>query len=128
MRIPMLCLLALPALGVAEQQVPFLDRLKGMVDQAASAFQKATAPSPKYAAEAKIAQASVTSLTFDNWKDVIQHSGKIRPYNPPEAFMVFITGGNTTCGSVGRCDRANKAWEVSSIYPTSSFHDSDNEL
>lgn len=113
MRVPTFCLLALPALAVAQQQVPFLDRLKGMVDQAASTFQKATAGSPKQAAEEKIAQASVTSLTFDNWKDVLQHSGKIRPYDPPEAFMVFITGSNKTCGSVGRCDRANRAWEVS---------------
>ena len=106
------CVLALPALAAAQQQVPFMERIKDMYDQGIAAFHKATASAsnPTQAAKAKVAEHAVTPLTFDNWKEVIQHSGKIKQYDPPEAFMVYITGGNRTCH--GKCGRPDRAWNV----------------
>lgn len=104
--------LALPALGVVQAQ----QQQKGIFEKAqdwaldfAGIFQKAL-NAPKDAAIAKIAENNVYPLTWHNWRNVIKHSGEIKPYDPPEAIMVAVTGGNKTCQ--GFCHQFDKAWNV----------------
>lgn len=114
MRASSLSILALAAAVAAQPDVPspIFERAKGWFDQAQQ-FIQSVAGAPKAAASAKVAEHAVTPLTFANWKDVIQHSGAVQEYNPPEAWMVYITGGNRTCG--GLCERPDRAWNVSRI-------------
>ena len=108
MRFLPLLALALPAATTA-QQVPLWDNLKDLANQAKDYLSSAAAI-PVDAGAAKVAEKAVQPLTWTNWHDVLQHSGEQKPYNPPEAWMVYVTG-NRTCR--GMCTRMDKAWNVS---------------
>ena len=84
-------LLALPALAVAEEQVPLLDKVKGF-------FNKATA-----------AAAIQYPITLENWKEVLTVDPTASPPTTQD-WLIFTTGGNTTC--FGLCGNATKAWNV----------------
>ncbi|KAF2839556.1 hypothetical protein M501DRAFT_1015652 [Patellaria atrata CBS 101060] len=117
MRLQNTLLLALPAVAIAQGQVPLGDRVKGLVDQVqgwvkqAAGIASSAAPSiPKStdAAAAKVADAiDVPHLTLQNWKSILTPSAS-GTSSGPEEWMVYVTGGNTTC--YGMCGNATAAW------------------
>ena len=113
MRVSALTLLALPALSAA-QQFPLWDQAQDLFNKAKD-YVSSAASVPIDAGASKVAEREVHPLTWDNWHDVLRHSGEQKPYNPPEAWMVYITGGNKTCR--GMCDRMDRAWNVRSTLP-----------
>lgn len=117
MRFASTTLLVLPALGVAAQQVPLLDKIKSYLSQATAAVSSAipsTPSSPVEAAENKVA-ASVASfvqhrLTLENWKEVLTVDPTASPPTTQD-WLIFITGGNSTC--FGLCGNVTQAWNAS---------------
>ena len=109
--------LALPAICAAQAQKP-------LTEQAAAWFQKAksyipnsnsvppAAKDPVAAGAAKIAGKNVTPLTMANYESFLTPD----PNSPksPQEYMVFVSGGNKTCG--GFCGKLDKEWnETASI-------------
>ncbi|CAD6590931.1 MAG: hypothetical protein ASARMPRED_005109 [Alectoria sarmentosa] len=115
--------LALPALAAAQNiQKPLIEQagdwLYSIRDYIATNV-PTTMPavptavkSPVAASAAKIAALKVTSLTMDNYESELTpdpNSAK-----SPQEWMVFISGGNKTCGGV--CDRLEREWnETASV-------------
>ena len=115
MRFSTTAVLALPALAVAEQQIPLLDRVKGFFNQATASVASVipSAPSvpsaPVEAAAAKAAEAVQYPLTLENWKEVLTVDPTVSAPATQE-WLIFVTGGNSTC--YGFCGPAEKAWNV----------------
>lgn len=116
MRISSAVLLALPALAVAEQQVPILDKIKGFFAQATAAVSSAIPAVPsspieaaKNSATSKVAAAIQHPLTLENWREVLTVDPTASPPTTQD-WLIFSTGGNATC--FGICERAEKAWNV----------------
>lgn len=109
--------LALPALAVAQEQVPLVDRIKNYWGQVTNVVTShVPAPAAPSAAQhvaekvaAKVADAKVHDLTLQNWKEVITMDPTASPPTT-EDWIVYINGGNTTC--FGMCGNATKAWKV----------------
>lgn len=115
MRFSRSLLLALPALALAEEQVPLFDKLKGYLNKATAAVSSAIpAVSPLDAGAAKVAEHVVSPLTLENWQSVLTPSGSAIQSEGPEHWLVYITGGNVTC--YGLCANATKAWNVSGLH------------
>lgn len=112
MRFSSTLLLALPALAVAQEQVPLADKVKGWFNKAQSYVSSAVpaVPSPADAGAAKVAEYVVTPLKHDNWKSVITPDASAAGTGPEE-WMIFVTGGNKTC--YGLCGNVTAAWNVS---------------
>lgn len=119
MRFSSTLLLALPVLAVAEEQVPLGDKLKGWWNKVTSAVPVPTAPSPIQAGAAKVAEKVQHELTPENWKDVLTLDPTASTPTTQE-WMVFITGGNTTC--FGFCANATKVWNVRIFFPHDGTH------
>ena len=104
--------LGLPLLVSAQQQIPFLDKAKDLLGQAQAFINDPSAVlnAARRPVTSTVSRAGVTDLTFDNWKDVIQHSGSALSSDALEPIMVLTTGGNKSCG--GQCARLDKAWDV----------------
>lgn len=115
MRFSSSVVLALPALAVAEQQIPLLDKVKGFFNQATASVASVipSAPSmptaPMEAAAAKAAEAVQYELTLENWKEVLTVDPTVSAPATQE-WLVFVTGGNSTC--YGFCGPSEKAWNV----------------
>jgi hypothetical protein len=107
--------LAFSAAALAQDQIPLGDKLMGWFNQASAAVAGAAAsvapkiPAPADAARGKAADALQTTLTLENWKDVLTVDPTSSPPTTQE-WLVYITGGNTTC--YGFCGNATKAWNV----------------
>jgi hypothetical protein len=109
-------LLALPALAVAEEQVPLLDKVKGFFNKATAAV-SASIPSmpsaPVDTATSKAASNTAAAIqypiTLENWKEVLTVDPTASPPTTQD-WLIFTTGGNTTC--FGLCGNATKAWNV----------------
>jgi len=112
MRFSSSVVLALPALALAQEQVPLADKIKGWLNQAQSFVSSAvpSVPSPVDAGAAKVAEHVETSLTLENWQSVLSADPSATTAGP-EDFMVYITGGNKTC--YGLCGNATEAWNES---------------
>jgi len=112
MRFSSSLLLALPALALAQEQVPIVDKIKGWLDQAQSFISSAvpSVPSPLDAGAAKVAEHVETALTLENWESVLSADPSATTAGPTD-FIVYITGGNKTC--YGLCGNATKAWNDS---------------
>jgi hypothetical protein len=98
MRFSSTILLALPAVAVAEQQIPILDKVKGFFNKATAAVSSsipAVPSSPINAATDKAASKAAAAIQHPITQD----------------WLIFITGGNSTC--FGMCGNATKAWNVS---------------
>jgi hypothetical protein len=113
MRFSRSLVLALPALALAEEQVPLMDKVKGFFNKATSIVSSAvpSAPSPVDAGAAKVAEIVVSPLNQENWRSVLTPSPASAVTDGPEHWMVYITGGNKTC--FGLCGNATRAWNVS---------------
>lgn len=106
--IPLLALL--PALAVADEQVPLADRVQGWFNKAKSYLPTATPVIPvaeKVAEVPKkvIQEKTVTPFNATNWQSLLE------PAADAQDWLVFITGGNKTC--FGRCGKAEEAFNVS---------------
>lgn len=114
MRFALSLLLALPALTVAQDQVPLGERLKGWFNKATANIQSSipsVVPNPIDAGASKIAEQVVHPINLSNWRDVLKPSPSALG-GPPEEWMVFFDGANKTC--YGLCANASKAWNVRS--------------
>ncbi|KAL3479845.1 hypothetical protein BJX99DRAFT_221316 [Aspergillus californicus] len=108
--IPIIALL--PALAVAQEQVPLADRVQGWFDKAKSYLPTATpvipvaekvVDVPKKAIQRK----DVTPIDATNWQSILE------PASDAQDWLVFITGGNKTC--FGRCGQAEKSFNESTL-------------
>lgn len=116
MRFSSTLLLVLPAIAVAEEQIPLLDKVLGFFNKATAAVSSAIPASPSApinaAAEkgaAKAAAAIQHPITWDNWRETLTVDPTASTPTTQD-WLVFVTGGNKTC--FGLCGNATKAWNV----------------
>lgn len=101
----------LPALALAQEQVPLADRVQGWFNKAKSYVPTAApvvAPIEKMAE--KVSESRVTHVDMWNWQSILA------PGSKQQDWFIFATGGNKTC--LGRCARAAKAFNVSHVLST----------
>ncbi|KAH4192581.1 hypothetical protein HBI65_046140 [Parastagonospora nodorum] len=117
MRFSSSLLLALPAIAVAEEQIPLLDKVKGFFNKATAAVSSsipAVPSNPIDAATNKAASAAASAIqhpiTLENWKEVLTVDPTASPPTTQD-WLIFVTGGNSTC--FGMCANATKAWNTS---------------
>lgn len=116
MRVSSAILLALPALTVAEEQIPLLDKVKGFFNKATAVVSSAIPAAPSAPLEdatekvaAKVASVVQYPITLENWKEVITVDPTASPPTTQD-WLIFATGGNSTC--FGLCGNVTKAWNV----------------
>lgn len=95
----------LPALALAQEQVPLADRVQGWFNKAKAYVPTAVPADPIEKLAEKVTEKRVTPVTLQNWESVLT------PGQQEEDWFIFVTGGNKTC--FGRCERAEKAFNVS---------------
>ncbi|KAL9103102.1 MAG: hypothetical protein Q9163_001813 [Psora crenata] len=115
--------LLLPALASAQAQKPMADRAKGWFNAAKQYLPTAiptvpgitvssipeAAKSPVSASASKIAALKVHPITMSNYEALLTPE----PGNKgPTEWMIFVTGGNKTCG--GHCHDLEVAWNKTS--------------
>ncbi|KAF2404876.1 hypothetical protein EJ06DRAFT_525441 [Trichodelitschia bisporula] len=104
-------LAVLPALAVAQDQVPLADKLKGWFSAATALIPTAVpsiipaASDATHNAASKAASAVVHPINLTNWKDTLQ------PGAVSSEWVVFVTGSNKTC--FGHCTDVEDAWNKS---------------
>ena len=108
--------LALPALAVAEEQIPILDKVKGFFNKATAAVSASISSMPSAPVDtatskvaAKVAEVIQYPITLENWKDVMTVDATASPRTTQD-WLVFTTGGNNTC--FGLCGNVTTAWNV----------------
>lgn len=114
MRFTSTLLLALPALALAEEQVPLVEKLKAYWGQAVDAVTSAVpaavpSKSPVEAVASKIAENVQHELTLENWKSVLT-ADPTTSAPATQDWIVYVNGGNVTC--YGFCGNTTKAWNV----------------
>ncbi|KAI4117702.1 MAG: hypothetical protein LQ345_002126 [Seirophora villosa] len=109
MRLSASLLALLPLTIAAQQQKPLGENLQSWLEKAKSYLPNA-ATAPIASTAAKAAATNVVPLTKDNWRSVLTPSTS-DPFQGPESWMVFVTGGNKTC--YGKCAAVEKAWNES---------------
>ncbi|KAI9696880.1 MAG: hypothetical protein M1820_007955 [Bogoriella megaspora] len=106
-------MLLLPALAAAQNQVPLVDQVKGWFGKATN-YVQSSVPSavsnPIDTGASKVAQASVTPITVENWPGILTSSSNAKGTDPDE-WLIYITGANKTC--YGLCGQADTAWNES---------------
>ena len=116
MRFSSALVFALPALSLAEQQVPLFDKLKGYLNKATAAVSSAVPSAPFNAAAqkaaSKAAEAIQYPLTMQNWKEVLTVDPTVSVPTTQD-WLVFVTGGNDTC--FGMCGNVTMAWNVCTV-------------
>ncbi|KAJ5700937.1 hypothetical protein N7493_011983 [Penicillium malachiteum] len=95
----------LPALALAQEQVPLADRVQGWFNKAKAYVPTAVPADPIVKMSEKVTEKQVTSLNLENWESVLA------PAQEPEDWLIFVTGGNKTC--FGRCGHATDAFQES---------------
>ncbi|KAJ5669453.1 hypothetical protein N7462_010523 [Penicillium macrosclerotiorum] len=95
----------LPALALAQEQVPLADRVQGWFNKAKAYVPTAVPADPIEKMAEKVAEKRVTDVTMQNWQSILT------PAEQEQDWLVFVTGGNKTC--FGRCEHAEKAFKVS---------------
>lgn len=103
----------LPALALAQEQVPLADRVQGWFNKAKNLVPTAVPADPIQKMAEKVTEKRVTALTMQNWQSILT------PTEEAQDWYVFVTGGNKTC--FGRCETAEKAFNVSSRPLRASF-------
>jgi hypothetical protein len=122
MRFTSSLLLALPAIAVAEEQVPILDKVKGFFNKATAAVSSSIPAAPSNPINAAAEKAASTAaaaiqhpITLENWREVLTVDPTASPPTTQD-WLIFITGGNSTC--FGMCGNATKAWNVCAAIST----------
>ncbi|KAJ5596401.1 hypothetical protein N7450_002859 [Penicillium hetheringtonii] len=95
----------LPALALAQEQVPLADRVQGWFNKAKAYVPTAVPADPIEKLAEKVTEKRVTPVTLQNWESILT------PGQQEEDWLIFVTGGNKTC--FGRCERAEKAFNES---------------
>jgi hypothetical protein len=95
----------LPALAMAQEQVPLAERVQGWFNQVKSYVPTAAPVAPIEQLAQKVSEKTVTPVSLNNWQSILA------PATQPEDWLIFTTGGNKTC--FGRCGTADKAFKVS---------------
>ncbi|KAJ5835972.1 hypothetical protein N7447_001998 [Penicillium robsamsonii] len=95
----------LPALALAQEQVPLADRVQGWFNQVKSYVPTAAPASPIEQLAEKVTEKSVTHVSLNNWQSILAPGPKA------EDWLIYTTGGNKTC--FGRCGTADKAFKES---------------
>jgi hypothetical protein len=94
----------LPALALAQEQVPLADRVQGWFNKAKNLVPTAVPADPIQKMAEKVSEQRVATLTMQNWQSILT------PAQDPQDWYIFVTGGNKTC--FGRCETADKAFNV----------------
>ncbi|KAJ5899197.1 hypothetical protein N7495_003941 [Penicillium taxi] len=97
----------LPALALAQEQVPLADRVQGWFNKAKSYVPAAAPADPVVKVAEKLSETRVTDVTLNNWESVLAPGPEDRD------LLVFITGGNNTC--FNRCEHATNAFKESTL-------------
>ncbi|KAJ6096596.1 hypothetical protein N7486_007342 [Penicillium sp. IBT 16267x] len=97
----------LPALALAQEQVPLADRVQGWFNKAKALVPTAVPAEPIVKMSEKVSEKAVTPLTLENWQSILT------PGPQAEDWFIFVTGGNKTC--FGRCEHATKAFQESTL-------------
>ena len=105
--------LVLPALATAQdiqkpliqQAGDWINSLRGYIPSTVPAV-PAAMKSPVVASAAKVAAKKVVPLTMANYESELTPSPNSA--QSPQEWMVFISGGNKTCG--GHCERLEREW------------------
>lgn len=97
----------LPALALAQEQVPLADRIQGWFNKAKNLVPTAVPVDPIQKMAEKVSEKRVTPVTMQNWQSILT------PAEDAQDWYIFVTGGNKTC--FGRCDVAEKAFNVRSL-------------
>ncbi|KAK2735223.1 hypothetical protein FQN57_001328 [Myotisia sp. PD_48] len=102
----------LPALVVAQNQLPLVEQLQGWFNKAKSLMPTpapqvpGTVVPPSRPATKSLPPKTVTAFTTENWQ------GTLAPApDRPQDWLVYITGGNKTC--FGQCAKSDEAWRAS---------------
>lgn len=95
----------LPALAMAQEQVPLADRVQGWFNKAKAYVPTAVPADPIVKMAEKVTAKRVTPVTMSNWQSILAPGSKAQDW------LVFVTGGEKTC--FGRCEHAEKAFNVS---------------
>jgi hypothetical protein len=95
----------LPAVALAQEQVPLADRVQGWFNKAKAMVPTAVPAEPVVKLAEKVSEKNVTPVTLNNWQSMLE------PASKAQDLFIYVTGGNKTC--FGRCDRADKALKVS---------------
>ncbi|KAL8900359.1 MAG: hypothetical protein Q9207_005729 [Kuettlingeria erythrocarpa] len=109
MRLTASLLAILPLAIAAQQQKPLGENVQSWFEKAKSYIPNA-ASAPIASTAAKAAASNVVPLTKDNWQSVLTPS-TTDPFEGPESWMVFFSGGNKTC--YGKCAGVEQAWNES---------------
>jgi hypothetical protein len=119
MRFSSSLVLALPAITLAQDQFPLLEKAKGYFNQyfnqltnAVSAAVPAVPSSPVHGGASKVAESVQHHLTLENWKEVLTVDPTASAPTTQD-WVVYINGGNVTC--YGFCGNTTKAWNVSHL-------------
>lgn len=112
MRFSKALLVALPALALAEEQVPLAEKVKGWFNKAQDYVSTAipAVQSPIDTGASKVVQKTVANLTLENWREIITPSASAASQGPEE-WLIYLTGGNKTC--FGMCGNTTEAWNKS---------------
>ena len=94
----------LPALALAQEQVPLAERVQGWFNKVKAYVPTAVPADPMVKIAEKVTEKRVTPVSLDNWQSILT------PGDEAQDWYIFVTGGNKTC--FGRCDRAAKAFKV----------------
>ncbi|KAJ5661839.1 uncharacterized protein N7477_009455 [Penicillium maclennaniae] len=95
----------LPAVVLAQEQIPLVDRVQGWFNKAKAIVPTAVPSEPIVKLAEKVSEKSVTPITLSNWQPTLEPSSEAKDW------YIYVTGGNKTC--FGRCDRADKAFKES---------------
>lgn len=95
----------LPALAMAQEQIPLADRVQGWFNQVKSYVPAAAPAAPIEKLADKVTAKNVTPVSMSNWQSILTPGPK------EEDWLIYTTGGNKTC--FGRCATADKAFNVS---------------
>lgn len=95
----------LPAVALAQEQVPLADRVQGWFNKAKAMVPTAVPAEPIVKLAEKVSEKRVTPVTLNNWQSILE------PSSTAQDWYIFVTGGNKTC--FGRCEHAEKAFNVS---------------
>lgn len=95
----------LPAVALAQEQVPLADRVQGWFNKAKAMVPTAVPAEPIVKLAEKVSEKRVTPVTLNNWQSILE------PSSTAQDWYIFVTGGNKTC--FGRCEQAEKAFNES---------------
>lgn len=106
-------LLLLPALGLAQSQIPLGDysaTLNSWFEKAKS-YIPPSVYSPTATAAAKVASKNVVPITKENWATTLVPSASASTHKGADNWMILVSGGNKTCH--GMCENVDRAWNES---------------